>query len=209
MDHVILLGDSIFDNAAYVPDRPAVIDQLRQALPKGWRATLLAVDGSVIDDVARQLGNVPADATHLVISVGGNDALGTASILSEPASTVGDALQILQDERDQFRKSYRAMLRAVSDMGKPTCICTIYDAVPGLGPAEKAALAGFNELILREAIAAGIPVIDLRVVCERPGDYSHVSPIEPSMVGGGKITRAIAAMASLHDFTQRRSTVYT
>ena len=45
---LVLLGDSIFDNAAYVPGRPAVIDQVRNRLRQGWRATLLARDGSVI-----------------------------------------------------------------------------------------------------------------------------------------------------------------
>ena len=36
MGHVILLGDSIFDNARYVPGGPSVIEQLRRALPDGW-----------------------------------------------------------------------------------------------------------------------------------------------------------------------------
>ena len=35
MSHVVLLGDSIFDNASYVPGRPAVIDQMRTSLPRG------------------------------------------------------------------------------------------------------------------------------------------------------------------------------
>ena len=55
MGHVVLFGDSIFDNARYVPDRPPVIEQVRRSLPSGWRATLLAVDGHVTSDVQRQL----------------------------------------------------------------------------------------------------------------------------------------------------------
>jgi hypothetical protein len=65
MGHVVMLGDSIFDNARYVLDRPPVIDQLRQALPHGWLATLLAVDGHITEDVATQLKRLPADTTHL------------------------------------------------------------------------------------------------------------------------------------------------
>src|SRR5262249_20871634 len=45
MSHVVLLGDSIFDNDRYVPGDPSVIKHLRRALPHGWRATLLAGDG--------------------------------------------------------------------------------------------------------------------------------------------------------------------
>ena len=50
MGHVILLGDSIFDNERYVPDRPPVIEQVRHSLPTGWQASLLAVDGHVTED---------------------------------------------------------------------------------------------------------------------------------------------------------------
>lgn len=45
MTHLILLGDSIFDNAAYVGEQPDVIEQLRAKLPEGWNATLKAIDG--------------------------------------------------------------------------------------------------------------------------------------------------------------------
>jgi hypothetical protein len=43
---VVLLGASISDNKAYVGSGPDVIEQLREALPSGWSATLGAVDGS-------------------------------------------------------------------------------------------------------------------------------------------------------------------
>ena len=76
MPHVVLLGDSIFDNAAYVAGGPDVVRQLRDILPSGWRATLNALDGAVIADLPQQLQKLPSDATHLVVSVGGNDALG-------------------------------------------------------------------------------------------------------------------------------------
>jgi hypothetical protein len=208
MGHVVLLGDSIFDNARYVPDRPAVIEQLRQALPRDWCATLLAIDGHIAEDVVSQLKDLPPDASHLVVSAGGNNALGESSILAEAACTVGDALGLIYAVRSRFRQSYRAMLQALCAVGKPAAVCTIYDAIPGLGPAEQAALAGFNEIILREAFSTGLPVIDLRLVCDRPTDYSHVSSIEPSMVGGAKIARVIASLATTHDFSHRRSTIY-
>lgn len=36
MNHLALLGDSIFDNAAYVAGAPTVIDQVNAKLPPGW-----------------------------------------------------------------------------------------------------------------------------------------------------------------------------
>ena len=90
--HVVLLGDSIFDNQAYVPGEPDVVAQLREELPREWSATLLAVDGDVASGVVRQLSSLPQDATHLVVSVGGNDALGFGYLLEERAGTVREAL---------------------------------------------------------------------------------------------------------------------
>ena len=209
MGHAVLLGDSIFDNARYVPDRSPVVEQVRKSLPSDWRVTLLAVDGHVTDDVEIQLRSLPTDATLLVVSAGGNDALGESSIiLSEAASTVGEALCLFHEVRTRFRNSYRSMLNALAKAEKPTAVCTIYDAIPGLGEAERTALAGFNEIILREAFAAGLPVIDLRLVCDQADDYSQVSSIEPSVSGGSKIARAIARMATNHDFGRRMCSVY-
>src|SRR5207248_1145455 len=121
-------------------------------------------------DVPRQLARLPADASHLFVSVGGNDALGESSILREPACTVGEALDLLHQVQTRFRDDYRKMLQVVLRVGKPTTVCTIYDAIPGLGPAERVALAGFNEVILREAFPAGLAVIDLRLVCDHAAD---------------------------------------
>ncbi len=123
MSHVVLLGDSIFDNARYVPDRPPVIEQVRRSLPAGWRATLLAVDGGTCEDVPKQIERRPADATHLFVSAGGNDALGETSILKETVRTVGEALALVQDLRIRFQELYRAMLQVLGGAGQPTAVC--------------------------------------------------------------------------------------
>jgi hypothetical protein len=208
MSHTVLLGDSIFDNAAYVPDRPPVIEQVRRGLPPHWKATLVAVDGHTVEDIARQLPRVPADATHLVLSIGGNDALLASTLLGEPVVTVGDALATVAERLGAFRTAYGVMLRSVLALGKPTAVCTIYDAVPGLGGAQRAALAGFNDTISRAAITAGIPLLDLRAICTAAEDYSPLSPIEPSVVGGAKIASAICRVVTTHDFQKGICSVY-
>ncbi|MDH3716050.1 MAG: SGNH/GDSL hydrolase family protein, partial [Gammaproteobacteria bacterium] len=50
----------------------------------------------------------------------------------------------------------------------------------------------FNEVILREALRLKIPIIDLRLICTERGDFSELSPIEPSKQGGEKIAAVIA-----------------
>jgi lysophospholipase L1-like esterase len=208
MSHVVLLGDSIFDNARYVPGRPPVIEQLRDRLPAGWQATLLARDGSVTGDVLEQLNRLPADASHLVVSVGGNDGLEQSSLLAEPAESAAQVLERLADVCGEVRNKYRRMLEAVVATLRPVLLCTIYDAIPGLDRADATALALFNDVILREAFAAGVPVVDLRLVCDRADDYSPLSPIEPSWIGGGKIARAIADAVTKHDLSRRQSVIF-
>ena len=192
MSHVVLLGDSIFDNARYVPGGPSVIEHLRRGLPTHWTATLLAIDGSTASGVSDQLRRLPDDATHLVVSAGGNDALEySAMIFHESADSFQEVMTRLGVIRGQFEQEYRAMLQAVLECDRPTILCTIYDAIPGLGPAERAGLCLFNDVISREAFRRGLPLIDLRLICNEPTDYAPSSPIEPSQAGGGKIARAI------------------
>ena len=208
MKHVVLLGDSIFDNAGYVPGQPAVIEQLRLQLPESWQTTLLAVDGDLTRGVCAQLSRLPADSTHLIVSVGGNDALSHSHILQEPARSVAGVLERFAAIREGFGSDYGQMIRSVLQHGKKAAVCSIYDAVPGLDRMSVAALAFFNDIIFKEAFAAAIPVIDLRKVCNQPSDYSAISPIEPSALGGAKIAQAISLLLQNHDFDTRRSAVY-
>jgi hypothetical protein len=119
MSHLILLGDSIFDNAAYTDGGPDVVTQLNAALPAGWAASLLAVDGSTTDDIAGQVGCLPCDATHLVLSVGGNDALQQAHLLFTPAASTEEAVGLLADLAEQFEHDYRAAVAACLRPGLP------------------------------------------------------------------------------------------
>ena len=193
MPHVVLLGDSIFDNAAYVEVGGAVIDQLRQRLPTGWQATLLARDGSVVLDVGRQLAYVPSDATHLIISCGGNDALGQVGLLQQPVSTVFGALQHLVAMQSVFAADYRWMMQRASAQKAALAVCTIYDAMPRLEQEVRAALALFNDVISRAAVESAVPILDLRVLCNEVNDYAPISPIEPSRQGSEKIAEAICS----------------
>ncbi|QBH99642.1 SGNH/GDSL hydrolase family protein [Pseudoduganella albidiflava] len=213
MAHVVLLGDSIFDNGSYVPPGTQVIEQLRRRLGAGHEASLCAQDGSVLADMPAQVGRIGAlrkerAPTHLVISCGGNDVLGLVGAMQTPAATVLEAAELLAAWQAGFRRDYRAMLDLVSACGIPYAVSTIYDGVPGLSPGLRGALALFNDVILREAVLRGIPVLDLRLICAMPGDYAASSPIEPSAEGGRKIAAGIAALVSEHQFPAARTVVF-
>jgi hypothetical protein len=209
MNNVVLLGDSIFDNKAYVGSGPDVIAQLRAALPPGWTATLNARDGSTTSDIAYQLEKLPEGATHLVVSVGGNNALEEKDYLEEKASSVAKVLDKLSKIESEFEASYRTMLDGVLAAKLPTAVCTIYKArYQNLDQRRIAAtgLTVFNDVITREAFARGLPVIDLRLIFNDDADYAN--DVEPSVVGGAKIARAIVILLTTHDFAQPRSVVY-
>lgn len=208
MSHVVLLGDSIFDNAAYVAGAPDVVRQVRQRLPDGSRATLAAVDGGTTRDVGEQLRRLPADVTHLVVSVGGNDALGHSDFLATPACSTAEALLGLADIGDGFERAYLAMLGQVLAHGLPTALCTIYYPrfpEPALQRTAVAALTVFNDCIIRAAFGHGLPLLDLRLICTEEEDYAN--PIEPSARGGEKIARAIVSLVE-HGFAGGRTEVF-
>jgi hypothetical protein len=208
--HVVLLGDSILANGAYVGKGPDVIAQVSQLLPTGSRATLEAIDGALTSGVRLQLQIAPGDATHYVISAGGNDALHYSSLLGEKAASVAEALDKLATVREAFTKEYRAMLDDVIARGLPVAICTIYDARFPDAKQRRLASLGltiFNDCITREAAARGLALIDLRLLLTANEDLAN--PIEPSVKGGAKIANAIAAFAADYDFSKGRCEVFT
>lgn len=191
MTHLILLGDSIFDNAPYVGDLPNVITQLQRKIPDGWNATLKAIDGDKIDDVHAQLEHLPEDATHLILSVGGNNALSHLGILDRSVNSSAWVFSELADISQEFEQQYQKLLKKILSLNLSTIICTIYYPNHSKYLERRiaiAALATFNDVIIRQAFQSGIPLIDLRLTCNEPQDYAN--PIEPSSIGGEKIVNA-------------------
>jgi lysophospholipase L1-like esterase len=172
--------------------------------------TRRAIDGSLTADVEAQLVALPADASHLVVSSGGNDALQHADILDTRAHASAAVLDTLAAIRTQFERTYQRMLTAVRRCQLPTAVCTIYEPqFPDLQIQRRAvaALSLFNDCILREAIRVGVPVLDLRLICHAAEHYAN--PIEPSTAGGARIAHAIASVIATHDFQRGRTEVYS
>ena len=208
MKHLVLVGDSIFDNASYVNEGESVSEQLSELINENERVTLLAVDGDVTTDVDAQLINFPDDTTHLFVSCGGNDALRTVPILDHEVGSVGDALHKLYEIREAFRENYKAMIDSLLKRSSKLTICTVYNTVPGTSERALTALALFNEVILEEASARALPVIDLRNLCREESDYSTISPIEPSGSGARKIAEAICNISKIHDYNSEVCKIY-
>ena len=209
MSHVVLVGDSVFDNAAYVTG-PDVGTLVEKAMPTDWNVSILAVDGSVIPDVPTQLQRLPGDVTLMVVSAGGNDALSQIDILNSPVGSVGEALLALDGVLGQFRQDYGQLLDEVLASGVRSYVCTIYR--PRFPDAElqrvtSLALGLFNDVIIEEASERRIPIFDIRKIYTDGRDYSN--EIEPSVEGGRKLAAAIAGLAlELDPVTYNGSVIY-
>ena len=192
MTHIALIGDSIFDNAAYTNGGPALIDHIRRLLPTNTTADLLAKDGALISDVKAQLENLRPEHTQLVLSVGGNNALLNAGVLDLHVASSGEAYFHLETVVDEFEAAYRNLIEECMQLKRPLCVCTIYEGSFDdlvYQKIVKLALRAFNDAIQMVAHDHCLPVIELRRVCTRAEDYAN--PIEPSVIGGEKIARAI------------------
>jgi hypothetical protein len=190
--HLALLGDSTLDNGAYTTGGPAVIDHLSRLLPEEDRATLLALDGATTHGIENQLDRMPEEATHAVLSIGGNDAVMEISVLEQPVGNVSEALAELSRATDRFEEAYRGCLKEVLQTGLSTTVCTIYNGAfepSGQQQVIDAALAMWNDAILQAALDHDCQVIDLRRVCASRDDYTQ--QIEPNEQGGRKIAKAL------------------
>ncbi len=211
MQHIILLGDSILDNAAYVQiGEPDIIQQLRGKLPEGWKATLKARDGSMMRDIKAQLQEIPKDASFLIVSVGGNDALEHQCIFNQDAESYAQVLLYLAKIQEEFQRNYHSMLEGVLRAGLPTAICSIYYPLfpdPIIQRMAIVVLSVFNDCIIREAFTFGLPLIDLRLVCNEERDYAN--ELEPSAHGGEKITDAILKVVTEFDSGKPETSMVT
>ncbi|MCB2065524.1 MAG: SGNH/GDSL hydrolase family protein [Erythrobacter sp.] len=202
--HVVLFGDSIFDNAAYIGGGPDVAAHLRELLDRDDRVTLLAVDGSICEQVDRQLEQIPADATHAILSSGGNDILHHAVLLEQQTTSVAASMALLMQARAEFEPLHRSLVERAARLPVPLAVCMIYDA--NMGPLIATAMGIFNDAITRNVHREAVDLIDLRLVCDEASDYAN--PIEPSVAGGAKIATAIAKYVRAVDARAANSRVF-
>ncbi|MFL6707370.1 MAG: SGNH/GDSL hydrolase family protein, partial [Massilia sp.] len=162
---------------------------------QGWTASLLARDGATTAGLAAQLAKLPATASHLALSIGGNDALQRQGLLQAKAGSVAEGIDILGDAVGQFESAYRKAIEACPAHRLPLVVCTIYNgnfSDAAYRKIVRSAVALFNDAIIRTAIEHKLKVIDLRAVCAKPEDYANA--IEPSSTGAAKIARAMMAV---------------
>lgn len=190
---IVLLGDSIFDNSAYVGAAGTpVAGHLRQLAGNNAEIILLAEDGSGIEDVYRQMKSIPPDTAGIFLSAGGNNITRHITYIQQPAELVSEVLLTFAGFVDEFRPVYEGLVDELMKLKIPLTLCTIYNCHFPTETGQRCvetALRLFNDVIIQTAYCYGIPYIEMRRVCTEPSDF--VNEIEPSDTCGRKIAEAI------------------
>jgi len=209
--HVVLLGDSTIDNAAWI-DGPCVTDKVREQ----ENVTMCARDGALIAAIREQVRAAPADGTHFVVSVGGNNATGaTTTVLGPSVVSAEEAIvrlsRFVQGFEAEFSAAMQDVINAVAD--RPLVILSCYN--PCFAPmnvttvsqsAANTTVALLADAVHRIASRLGVPVIDLRRVMVNVEDFANA--IEPSTIGGAKIAQAIVDVVRNHPFELKKTIIY-
>jgi len=220
---IILLGDSIIDNRSYVLDGELDVTKHLKKLYAEQPDVFItnnAVDGDTMYDLERNHldGEELKDASHTIVSIGGNDLLQNISFLqatSELSKVMGKDARIekwgvreLNPSRNRvfeetyfeiikpFKKQYETIVANLSSHRANLLLCTVYegdlvdsDEFSDVNNSSKTMVSIFNDIVYRTANKCGADVLELRDIFVRPEDYAN--PIEPSHIGGGKLAKAI------------------
>jgi len=179
---VILMGDSVLNNANYVPAGNSVYDYLKKKLNK---VINLAKDGATINDLYTQLDKIPVDLnntdTYIFISAGGND------ILNKRTELTTNEIRRLFDTYMDFLKALRVKLASTK-----INIINLYLPTNPRFQSYKTSIDQWNELINQysDKIGEMYNVVDLHSLLTTPEDF--VYDIEPSESASNKIANLIA-----------------
>jgi len=202
--HVVLLGDSTLDNGRYLNlafGEFSIERQLsKRCAQRGWDFTLLAKDGSLLEDViSRQLPLIPVSVTHVVISASGNNLLALLNDMVSANWSVRSLHAALWEGLRRTAALYREVVSKLRDSGCHIAMCTVYRP-------------NFSDLFFKSLATVALRVHNgrLEAICEDfdcsvldlanilEGDEDFANPLELSTNGGAKVVENIAAFVGDH-----------
>lgn len=180
-DNIILMGDSVLNNANYVPSGKSVEDILKT---KTSKVLNVAKDGATINNLYVQLDKIPIELnkteTYIFISISGND------ILSKRSELNNGEIRRLFDSYMDFLNALRTKLGSVK-----INIMNLYQPANPRYQSYKTSIEQWNKLINENSSKIGemYNVIDLYSLLKTPEDF--VYDIEPSESASEKIANII------------------
>jgi hypothetical protein len=205
--HVVLLGDALLDAYSGIDKSPG---EFENALLPGTRDqwVISVVSAAEVERAGPSLV-LPRDATHAIIFIEGNHAIEQSGLLHGGQDAKGHNLEQLSLAADEFERTLSRLVHAAQAAQLVIMVCTMFQ--PGYkDPVRQrtacAALAIFNDRVTKRAAEARVSLIDLRLICNEPGDYD--SPARLSRSGVSKIANVIRYAMFELDAGIRRSEVF-
>jgi hypothetical protein len=203
IQHLALLGDAL-QNIDFGQEQAEAVLVPRPRNP--WKLTVLDPQRVLRE---RRIQAIPRDATHIAICIDGGWAIETSGLLQGDAQSVSGALDSLATAADAFEEIYGQLIAAALEAGLPTIVCTLVPARHLEASHQRVAataLAIFNDRILRRAFAAGLSIVELRLVCDEDSDYASETLL--SHAGVRKV--ANVARSALYEISREpgRTRVY-
>lgn len=200
--HIVILGDSTVDNGRYLsPCELSVEKQLSKRCGEhGWEMTVLAQDGSMLQDVLlRQVPLIPDQATHIVMSCSGNDLLMLLNQMVVSNFTAASMYSAIGEGLKAVSHRYRDLIAALAGLGCHVACCSVYR--PNFSHIFFKTLAIFslglhNSRIAQISVDHDCSLIDLANLFDGPEDFA--TPLELSTCGGSKVVENISDFVRDH-----------
>lgn len=173
ISHLVVLGDAIADLMTLREKGPNRVENL--LLPqetRPWKLTMLTVDQIA---GAGDLFELPADASHALISIEGNRAIEESGMLRTQPESYAQAMVMLSIAADEYEKQVERLIQVAKASRMPTVVCNMFPPHfedPLHQRAAATALAVFNDRLIRRVFAARLPLVDLSLVCTDGEDYA-------------------------------------
>ena len=179
--HIVLLGDSIFQNNNYVPKSKSVEYLLKEKL--SIPSLVLAQDNAIIYDIPKQYNSMPlnlnAKTTNLYISIGGNDLLN----LYEHNNTNNSKLF------NMVWEIYKKTILMLIDSTQCNIILTdIYFITDPNYNKYIPMIKKWNSNLYQFADQHKLNVFKISKILTQPKDFTN--SIEPSVIGGNKMVNS-------------------
>lgn len=179
--HIVLLGDSIFQNNNYVPKSKSVEYLLKEKL--SIPSLVLAQDNAIIYDIPKQYNSMPlnlnAKTTNLYISIGGNDLLN----LYEHNNTNNSKLF------NMVWEIYKKTILMLIDSTQCNIILTdIYFITDPNYSKYIPMIKKWNSNLYQFAGQHKLNVFKISKILTQPKDFTN--SIEPSVIGGNKMVNS-------------------
>jgi hypothetical protein len=177
---IVLIGDSMLNNSAYVSANQSVPDLLSKKLV-GNTVYNFAKDGATINDCYAQLDKISTELnnsrTYIVVSCGGNNILGSRSLKASDMNN-------LFNEYSELLKSIKTRVPNAS-----LYVINLYTPTNSHYVSYHKAIDQWNQLLEDNKSSLKYKIINTSSLLVTDEDFTY--NIEPSEKGGKKIVEAI------------------